>query len=245
MTELEKIAYAKSFIDKLATGVNPLDGSLIPDDELLNNIRISRCLFYVSDILRQILDNGGIESAPPALGTVVKKKEPFYLTHEQAQKFEFSETPITRSELLSRIYAVGPQEGVKKIPKKAFCRWLMSLGLLEYFEQKNGQLIFVPTEVGEEFGIARQNREGSPYEYIYYDLNAQHFILDNFDAFMTFLNEEGATRLARRGKPWTKEEDEKLVTMYNEGISHHIIAETLKRTKTAIRARLRAKELLI
>ena len=25
MTELEKIAYAKSFIDKLANGINPLD----------------------------------------------------------------------------------------------------------------------------------------------------------------------------------------------------------------------------
>ena len=31
MTELEKIAYAKSFIDKLANGVNPIDDSAIPD----------------------------------------------------------------------------------------------------------------------------------------------------------------------------------------------------------------------
>ncbi len=33
MTELEKIAYAKSFIDKLANGINPLDDTPIPDDD--------------------------------------------------------------------------------------------------------------------------------------------------------------------------------------------------------------------
>ena len=30
MTELEKITYAKSFIDKLANGINPLDDTPIP-----------------------------------------------------------------------------------------------------------------------------------------------------------------------------------------------------------------------
>ena len=39
MTELEKIEYAKSFIDKLANGVNPIDDSLIPDDDVVNNVR--------------------------------------------------------------------------------------------------------------------------------------------------------------------------------------------------------------
>ena len=31
MTELEKIAYAKSFIDKLAKGINPLNDMPIPE----------------------------------------------------------------------------------------------------------------------------------------------------------------------------------------------------------------------
>ena len=60
MTELEKIAYAKSFIDKLANGINPLDDTPIPDDDIANNVRLSRCFFYVSDILRQVYENGGV-----------------------------------------------------------------------------------------------------------------------------------------------------------------------------------------
>ena len=60
MTELEKIAYAKTYIEKLANGINPLTNQAVPDDDLINNVRISRCLFYVSDILRRIVENEGI-----------------------------------------------------------------------------------------------------------------------------------------------------------------------------------------
>lgn len=52
MTELEKIAYAKTYIEKLANGINPLTDQPVPDSDSINNVRISRCLFYVSDILR-------------------------------------------------------------------------------------------------------------------------------------------------------------------------------------------------
>ena len=52
MTELEKIEYTKGFVDKLAEGINPIDGTPIAEDDLLNNVRISRCMYYVSDILR-------------------------------------------------------------------------------------------------------------------------------------------------------------------------------------------------
>ena len=94
MTELEKIAYAKSFIDKLANGINPLDDTPIPDDDIANNVRLSRCFFYVSDILRQVIENGEKQSEPKP------KRVPFAITQEQIEKYEFSETPICSSILL-------------------------------------------------------------------------------------------------------------------------------------------------
>ena len=63
MTELEKIEYAKSFIDKLANGINPLDDTPIPEGDIANHVRLSRCFFYVSDILRRVVENGGIQPA--------------------------------------------------------------------------------------------------------------------------------------------------------------------------------------
>lgn len=50
MTEIEKIAYAKSFIDKLAIGIDPTDGTLIPDSEVVLNPRLSKCFLYVINI---------------------------------------------------------------------------------------------------------------------------------------------------------------------------------------------------
>mgnify|MGYP003312685049 CR=1 FL=1 len=95
MTELEKIEYAKSFVDKLANGINPLDDSLIPENDIVNNVRLSRCFFYVSDILRQVIENGG---GQPAKTTNRGKKE-FSLTDEQRSKIQISETVLSVSEI--------------------------------------------------------------------------------------------------------------------------------------------------
>ena len=60
MTEIEKIKYAKSFIDKLANGINPLDGSPVPENDVVRNVRLVRCFSYVSDILQRVCENGGL-----------------------------------------------------------------------------------------------------------------------------------------------------------------------------------------
>ena len=69
MTEIEKIAYAKSFIDKLAIGIDPTDGTLIPDGEVALNPRLSKCFLYVADILSKIIEN------PSALAEMYKTNE--------------------------------------------------------------------------------------------------------------------------------------------------------------------------
>ena len=43
MTELEKIERAKMYMDKLANGINPIDDTMAPDDDLINNVRLSGC----------------------------------------------------------------------------------------------------------------------------------------------------------------------------------------------------------
>ena len=53
MTEIEKLAYAKMFIDKLSCGINPLDDTQISESDIVNNTRISNCFSYVSTVLEQ------------------------------------------------------------------------------------------------------------------------------------------------------------------------------------------------
>ena len=45
MTELEKIQRAKMYIDKMANGINLITDEQTTDDDTLNNVRVSRCLF--------------------------------------------------------------------------------------------------------------------------------------------------------------------------------------------------------
>ena len=54
MTEMERIGLARTYIEKLANGVNPLTDQEIPENDSINNVRISRCLFYVADVLKQV-----------------------------------------------------------------------------------------------------------------------------------------------------------------------------------------------
>ena len=56
MTEIEEIKYAKAVIESLARGINPLSGETIPEDEVINNVKISRCLFYVVDVLEKLCE---------------------------------------------------------------------------------------------------------------------------------------------------------------------------------------------
>lgn len=56
MTEQEKLQRAKYYIDCLANGVNPLDGTAVPEQDVVNHVKVSRCLFYVSDILRKQIE---------------------------------------------------------------------------------------------------------------------------------------------------------------------------------------------
>ena len=56
MNEAEKIEYAQMFIDKLANGINPLDDTPIPEGEIVNHVRLSRCFFYISGILQKDIE---------------------------------------------------------------------------------------------------------------------------------------------------------------------------------------------
>lgn len=178
MTELEKIAYAKSFIDKLANGINPLDNSPIPDDDIANNVRLSRCFFYVSDILRQVYENGGVKKSKRT------PKIPFTVSLEQLGKFEYSSEPITVSEISKRIYAMADNEIMEKVSYRQINQWLLNIGMLYVHDFDGRKTVKRPTEEGNQIGITVETRMGRSGEYqvILYNEDAQRFILDNLEA---------------------------------------------------------------
>lgn len=42
-TELETMKHAKEYIDKLANGIDPFTDKPVPDGDIINNVKLSRC----------------------------------------------------------------------------------------------------------------------------------------------------------------------------------------------------------
>ena len=179
MTELEKIEYAKSFIDKLANGINPIDDTVIKDDDVVNNVRLSRCFFYVSDILRQVIENGGTNKKKSG-------KLRFELSTEELAKFPFSNSPIAISEIAKRLNSLITKENMRKISHRDLSNWLLATGMLCEQSTYDGKTTKRPTEQGSNIGISTEVRTGQRGEYtvVVYNKEAQAFIVDNLEAII-------------------------------------------------------------
>lgn len=182
MTELEKIAYAKSFIDKLAGGINPLDDTPIPNDDIVNNVRLSRCFFYVSDILRQVIEAGGTS---PSIKSKARKKE-FSLTQAERSQLHISELPLTVGEISTYLNSIVDVDTTKRLSVESINSWLIDLGFLTIITSLDGKNRKRPTEQGNNIGIFTEERPGKygTYEAVVLSPEAQQFIYDNIQAIV-------------------------------------------------------------
>ena len=86
MTELEIMQRAKMYMEKLAQGIDPISDQEIPEDSVLNNVRLARCVFYVSGILDQVIAGGGNVKKTP--------KKDFYVTEEELRRIEIGRAHV-------------------------------------------------------------------------------------------------------------------------------------------------------
>lgn len=237
MTELEMINRAKTYIDKLANGVNPLTDEPVSENDIVNNVRISRCFFYISDLLRRFAEGGFPEAAKKG------KKQPFIITEEQRKRFEFSETPISVSEIARRFNAAVNTEGAVQMRYSGITFWLIESGLLSVDRREDGREVKLPTAAGMELGISQEVRSGAngSYTVVVYNENAQRYIVDNIDAIL----EAEKLRFKMQGMPWSQAEDEFLEEQAAHGIPVYDIALALKRNISSVRARTKKLGLVV
>lgn len=231
MTELETLNRARMYLEKLANGVNPLDGTTVPEDDVIHQVRISRCLFYVADVLRQVIENGGVHPQEKM------KKAPFSLPLEQRAAFAFSSVPIPISEVTKRINDLNANADVEKLSYRTIGDWLLSIGMLEKELNGDGKTVKRPTPQGRQIGISLDARMGQngAYFVVVYDVTAQHFLLDNLDAVIAFEN----AKMENQGQPWLPEQDKCLIDLYQKNVPIKEIALALKRNSGAVRSRLK------
>lgn len=190
MTEIETMQRAKMYVDKLANGINPITDQPVSEADCVNHVKVSRCLFYVSDILRRVIENGG------NIGKAEKvKKQPFTISYEQLKAFPLSNAPIPVSEITRRINELVDENAVAKLKHTSINAFLLQSGFLVQEDAGDGKKRKAPTEQGNAIGIVSEERFGQagPYRVTVYNPEAQQFILDNIDAVIEINNRKKAS----------------------------------------------------
>lgn len=179
MTELETMQRAQMYLDKLARGVDPITGQEIGDDSVLNNVRISRCLFYVSGVLDQVIANGG------QVGKRERNVE-FSITRAQMAHIRLSQYPIGINEFAENIRAAAGNPDMKRPNTGKITVWLEKRGLLSLQTDAEGKQRRLPTDRGLSSGLSTRMRTGQNGEYlaVCYDANIQRMILDNLEEIL-------------------------------------------------------------
>ncbi len=219
------------YMEKLANGINPIDDAAVPDEDVVNNVRLSRCFFFVADVLRQVIDNGGITKQ------IHGKKQPFDLPVAQRSAFHFSVEPITVSKFTQRINELIPTDTMVNLTTTMLTEWLLAIDLMKTEVNAEGKTTKRPTEQGVGLGICLENRTGmnGQYTVVVYNIDAQHFVLDNLDAVVA----HARSKKENQGQPWSIEHDRHLRDLYQRNVPIKEIAIALKRNVGAIRARLK------
>ena len=174
MTKREKIEQAKTCIDKLANGISPLDNTAVSKLDIINHVEISRCLFFVSDLLRQMIESG--------TKSVVKRE--FYISTDELSRFMYSDVPLPISEIVRRINLLIDLQSMKQLKYTNIVSWLIDIQMLKVEINSDGKRIKRPTDFGKEIGISVEERLGKfgKYSVVVYNRNAQQFVIDHIDA---------------------------------------------------------------
>ncbi|MCM1334499.1 MAG: hypothetical protein NC084_04415 [Bacteroides sp.] len=177
MIDAEKLKYAKEYIDKMVQGINPLTDREIAEGDLLNNVHITRCLVFVSDVLRQVIENGGSPSYPR---TRKEKKPAFFLTDVQKTWLYPTEDYAFAKQITDQINEVAEENACQKFQAKWITEFFLRLGMMEVIDGKKRA-----TEAGQSIGIRSELRTNTPYGDYWanlYSPQAQQFLFDHIDA---------------------------------------------------------------
>ena len=182
--KLEMMKRAKSYLEQMANGLDPISETELPDDTILNNVRISRCFFFVADVLREVIENGGEVKKAVKIGNV-----PFSITEEQKAAVELSDEPLQISDFADRINAQVDMQMQGKLKVTAFGVWMVEKGFLQ-IEIRNDKKYKKPTDAGSDAGIITEWREYGDKSYyrVTYSREAQQFLLDNLDEIIAISN---------------------------------------------------------
>ena len=200
--DLKRLEVAIQYIRRMAEGRNPVTNRPAPDNDVLTNINVNRCLKFVEEILTDVHKAGGQvgalprKSAPrPSLAETFPYDILSEFHYEQDQQISY---------LLNQIGRPLPEDQKMPVAATVITNWMRENGYLEKrMMQDIGKENSVPTEKGMQLGLysEKAGMGQNMYYRVYYNEKAQRFIVDNFRRILTEYEEIRARGRKTAKKP--------------------------------------------
>lgn len=185
--DMKKLETAIIYLQRIAEGNNPVNNVPVPEDSVLNNPNVIRCMFFVKDILEEVKRKNGVIGKKPSKPS--KKEFPI----ESVSSFVYEgDKPITY--FVGQLNAAINLDEYKKLGYKNILNWLKSNDYLkEEYNQEKDKVLRAPTEKGIELGIYSDKRisgRGDEYTILLYNRRAQEYIVQNLEQILSAENTE-------------------------------------------------------
>lgn len=202
-TERRMSERARIYMEKLISGINPIDDMPISNDSIINNEKMKNCFRYIANVLEFYEE---VLESTPGKRHIYQKKMPFDLSMVERLNIPVSNDYLKISEFTNNINTLVDENFTKSLKSSSINEWLMRKGFLEEVVTKDGKHHKWPTEAGMEIGIKKEkflSKDNFPYYVVLYGREAQQFIADNIGEIIVVNNEKKITK--------KKEMSEKLV----------------------------------
>lgn len=185
--DVKRLEVAIQYIRRMAEGRNPVTNRPAPDNEVLTNVNVNRCLKFVGDILSDVHRAGG--AAGPVPGRTAAEKPPLskVFPYDVLKNFQYVQDQQI-SYFLNQIRDLVPEEQRMPIKATVITDWLRQEGyLIKQTMPDIHKEVSVPGEKGRNLGLYAEKAGSYPNEYyrVYYNEAAQRFIADNFQRILT------------------------------------------------------------
>lgn len=175
MEDFDILKHAQTYIEKMATGIDPLTGNAVPSTDLIANDRISRCLTYVNDKLKALIAAGGVigRSAP---------KPAFVYDAAKMADVTYVDRAISLTEILRNV--AKAYDNRYSITYRLVAPLLVEKGVLVKESADSDKLVAAPS--AKALGIWSEpavGRDGQSYVRTLYDASGQRYVVSLLKAF--------------------------------------------------------------
>lgn len=210
--DLKRLEIAIQYIRRMSEGRNPVTNRPAPENEVLSNVNVHRCLKFIDEVLTDVQKSGGTVGLLPPRERAPKAALSETFPYEILGQYHYEQDQQI-SYFLKQLGEYMPEDQKMPVPATTITNWMRENGYLEkQVINDTGKENSVPSRKGEQLGMYAEKGGVYPNEYfrVFYNENAQRFIIDNFRRILAESEEirernrrerknEGAPRSSRQG----------------------------------------------